>query len=174
MTARARASPSPTASPRDARPKFAWEALATSQHDVAKLLNAHWREVDVFHDDAPLDPDWTRYAQLDQFGWLGIATVRIDGEMIGYMTLIIGPHLHHKAVKWATVDVMYLHPKYRKGWTGVRLIKFVEKGLRKLEVKVFWFSVKSHFTNERGRTVEEVLKFLGFDYTEATYAKVLK
>lgn len=94
--------------------------------------------------------------------------------MVGYMTLIIGPHLHHKAVKSATVDVVYLHPKYRKGWTGVRLVKFAEKGLRKLGVRLFWFTVKAHFTNERGRTAEEVLKFLGFDYVEATYAKVLK
>lgn len=142
--------------------------------EVQRLLGSHWREVDVFHDDAPLDPDWKRYAQFEEFGWLGFVTARVDGELVGYMTIIIGPHLHHRAVKWATVDVMYLSPEFRSGWTGVRFIKIAERGLRKIGVKVFWFAVKTHFKNERGRTVEEVLKFLGFDFVEATYAKVLR
>lgn len=176
MTPRAKASPRRTASPRGVAPSvtFKWDALADVQSDVEKLLRAHWREVDVFHDDAPLDPDWKRYAQLEEFGWLGIVAARAGGQLVGYMTIIIGPHLHHKTVKWATVDVMYLAPEYRHGWTGVRFIKAAERGLRKLGIRVFWFAVKEHFRNWRGRDVGEVLKFLGFDCVEVTYAKVLK
>lgn len=128
----------------------------------------------MFHDDAPLDPDWKRYAQFEEYGWLGIVGIRADDVLVGYLTLLIGPHLHHRTTKWATVDVMYLRPDHRQGWAGVRAIKFAERGLRRLGVKVFWFSVKDHFKNERGRSVEDVLKFLGFNYVEATYAKVLK
>lgn len=177
MTPRAKASPNRTASPRVVAPKlaFRWESIVDVQPEVEKLLlRKHWEEVDVFHEDAPLDPDWKRYAQLEEFGWLGVMTARAGDELVGYMTLVIGPHLHHKTVKWATVDVMYLAPAYRAGWTGVRFIKAVEKGLRKLGIKVFWFAIKEHFKNRRGRDVGDVLKFLGFDCVEVTYAKVLK
>lgn len=176
MTRSAKASPSRVASRKAGRPSvaFKWELLSEVKADVQKLLMHHWREVDIHHDDVPLDPDWDRYAQFEAHGWLGFLTARVGGKLVGYLSVIAGPHLHHKSVKSAKVDVMWLHPDYRHGWTGVRFVRHMEKGMRKLGVKTIWFAVKVHFKNERGRSAEELLKYLGFDYVEATYAKVCK
>lgn len=171
---RAKQSPSRTASPRGAQPKFKWEAYESIQPDIVRLLAAHWREADVNHEDVPLDPNWPQYEYLDKIGWLYCASVRVGDELVGYSTVFVNPHIHHRKTIFGTVDVMYIRPEYRVGWTGVRFVRFIEKGVRKLGANVFSFDVKDHFKNERGHDVGDVLKFLGFDAVDVCYMKVLK
>lgn len=172
----ARKSPSRAASARDARPnvKFRWELLGDIQEGVTRLLETHWSETDVNHDDVPLDPNWPQYAYLEKIGWLFCASARVDGRLVGYTTVFVNLHIHHKNTKYATVDVMYIHPDYRSGWTGVRFVRFLEKGARHLGAKVMRFDVKEHFKNKRGHGVGDVLRFLGFDAVDVSYMKVLK
>lgn len=141
---------------------------------MKRLLPEHWREVDVFQADAPLNPDWERYVDFEKAGMLFIMTARAQGVLVGYLTVVVYPHLHHRDVKWATVDVMWLHPSFRKGWTGVRMLRHLEKGMRKLGAGVVWFAVKNHFKNRNARGVGELLTFLGYGEVETVFAKVMK
>lgn len=169
-------SPKLATSPQAAKPrvKLSWEKFATVVDDMARLLPTHWEEVDVFHAEAPLKPDWERYREFEKAGLLYIMTARVGATLVGYLTVLAYPHLHHKETKWATVDVMWLHPEYRKGWTGVRMIKHLEKGMQKIGARIVWFAVKKHFKNKNARGVGELLAFLGYGEVETVYAKVLK
>ena len=165
---------SPTASPKAARPKLQWERLSDIREEVKTLLPVHWREVDVFHDDAPLDPDWDRYDEYEKLGLLYVVTARIQGALIGYLSVFCYPHMHHKTQKFAFVDVLWLHPAWRKGWTGIRLIRHFERGMRKVGAGLIWFAVKDHFKNRHGKNVGDLLTFLRYEKVETVYAKVLK
>lgn len=127
----------------------------------------------MFHEAAPLSPDWERYLEFERAGWLYMVTARDGGKLVGYITVLVYPHLHHKDTKWAFVDVMYLSPENRKGWLGVRMIRHLEKGLTKLGAKVAWFGTKKHVKNKNARGVGEILTFLGYGEVETIYAKVL-
>lgn len=162
----------PAAKPEPVRLK--WEKFSDVILECKQLIIAHWKEVDIFHEDAPLLPDWKRYKQFEEAGMLFMMTARAGDRLVGYLTVLAYPHLHHKSTKWCTVDVMWLHPNYRVGWTGVRMIRHLERNMRKIGGKVIWFAVKEHFVNRNKRNVGKVLQFLGYDAVETVYAKVLK
>ena len=78
--------------------------------------------------------------------------------------LLIESHWEEVAIN---KDHIYLSPKYRKGMTGIRLMKFAEKYLRKdgASVMIINTKVKNPF--------DPILERLGFNLTERVYTKYL-
>jgi GNAT superfamily N-acetyltransferase len=65
-------------------------------------------------------------------------------------------------------DVLYLAPEYRKGTTGIRLMKTAEEELVKLGVQRIVQNVK--LTNDWG----SILERMGYKPFERIYTKVLR
>ena len=58
---------------------------------------------------------------------------------MGYSIFFITNHLHYKSTVYANNDLLYLHPDYRKGSMGLKLIKASEKFLKDKKVdKILW------------------------------------
>lgn len=144
------------------------EFLDTVEKDIKPLIQDHWEEVGFEKECIKTNPDWEAYYALEKAGVLKVFTVRDDGKFLGYMTVFVKTHLHHKAVLCATVDSLFLEKKNRKGYVGIKLIQFVEKCLKEDGVVVF---VASCFPQ---KPLEKILKRLSYKPMENVYSKLLR
>ncbi|WP_157407089.1 hypothetical protein [Janthinobacterium sp. CG3] len=135
--------------------------------EMEPILVQHWHEIALGHAQVPLDIARDRYQAMCDAGVLHVVTVRDDGVMVGYHVAIVSGHLHYLSTVHGITDVYFILPAYRKGFTGIRLFKYVEVAMRKLGVKKLITGTKRHL--DQGK----VLQFLGYSPTETIYTKYI-
>ena len=86
---------------------------------------------------------------------LKIFTVREHRKLVGYYIAFVTPSLHCKGLPQAIADVVYLHPDYRKGFTGYKLFKFAEQCLIEDGIKVL------HLTTTEANPIDAIVGKLG-------------
>ena len=143
------------------------EFINSVKSDIIPLLHLDWLEIEHRKDIREFDPDWEAYETLEEAGILKVFTVRFEGKLVGYYSCIVSPSLHSKGLLQATIDAIYLHPDYRKGLVGYKLIKFAEKCLKEDGVKIILLG-----TTEVN-PIDPLLLKLGYSKTEAKFEKVL-
>jgi len=122
--------------------KIQIETLADVRDECEDLIAEHWREIAVWQ-DIPLDPEWPMYEALEKSQRLFIYTVRTDnGKLVGYAVFLLRNHLHYKKHIWALNDIVFVHPDYRDGRIGRRLVQFWEQDLKARGVHVVHVNVK--------------------------------
>lgn len=136
------------------------------------LFRQHWAEIALNQDKVPLDPNWDQYFAYDLADILNVLTVRADGVLVGYLFVLVFPHLHYASTAFAHTDIFWLAPPYREGWAGVRMFREMEKHLKVRGVKVVAVNVKLHFEAERG-TLGPIFKRLGYKPIETVYSKYI-
>jgi GNAT superfamily N-acetyltransferase len=62
-------------------------------------------------------------------GLLRLYSVRKDGELIGYAIYTDQARHPHYPQRWATSNLIYLKPEYRRGGIGFGLLEFIEDDL---------------------------------------------
>jgi len=147
--------------------KYQQEFLNQVEDDSKYLLELHWNEVALNKEHIKLNPDWKSYYELEQVGKLRIFTARNKGTLVGYFVVIVNSNLHYKDHLFAANDIIYLHKDYRKGFTGIKLIKFAEECLREDGVSVLAINTKVH------QPFDVVLERLDFNMVERVYSKYL-
>jgi GNAT superfamily N-acetyltransferase len=145
---------------------FAVEPYSEVINEMRLMYPAHWAEVAINKDLVGLNPDYDRYSELDGQGLLHLVTARSNGDLVGYHLMIVTRHLHHKDSLSAISDITYLKPKYRKGMTGVKFLKYAFDGLRDMGVKCIHTSCKVN--HDFGKILER----LGFKEEERLYTRV--
>jgi hypothetical protein len=144
------------------------EFLVQAQDDAKDLIKLHWEEIALHKDSIKLNPDWEAYSSLEVAGKLKIFTAREGSKLVGYFVVIVGNNIHYKDHLFAANDIIYLHKDHRKGYAGIRLIKFAEKALKEDGISVLTINTKVH------QPFDKVLEWLGFNLTERVYSKYLK
>jgi GNAT superfamily N-acetyltransferase len=122
------------------------ETIAVEQYsdglieEIKPLIQLHYDEIALNKEFIPLDPDWDTYAAIAAQGRLLIVTARNEQhELIGYAVFFINQHVHYKSTRMASNDILYLLPEYRRGSTGIRLLKDSETACRARGVdKMLW------------------------------------
>lgn len=147
--------------------KYQQEFLETTHKEAKPLLNSHWDEIALNKDKIKLNPDWEAYESLEAQGKLKIFTARDDGRLVGYFVVIVGVNIHYKDHLFAANDIIYLSPEHRKGFTGIKLIKFAEKCLKADGVSVLTINTKVH------KPFDKLMDFLKFRKIERVYSKYL-
>ena len=132
------------------------------------MINLHWKEIALNQDNIKLNPDWEAYANLEAEGKLQIFTAREGDLLVGYFVVTLGYNIHYKDHLCASNDVIYMHKDYRKGFAGIRLIKFAERVLREDGVSTLTINTKVH------QPFDKVLERLKFKPIERVYSKYLK
>jgi len=147
--------------------QYQQEFLATAYDDIQELLQLHWQEIALNKDVIKLNPDWEQYEAAEKAGALRGFTARENGKLVGYFVVLVSRSMHYKDHLFATNDVIFLHPDHRKGFAGVRLIKFAADCLRSDGVSMLFINTKVH------RPFGTVLKRLGFNHVESVFSKRL-
>lgn len=119
-----------------------------------------------------MDPDWDRYFAYDLANVLHCLTVRSGGVLVGYVFVLVFPHLHYASTLWAQTDIFWLDPAYRQGLTGYRMLKETERYLKAGGVKMVCMNAKLHFETDRG-TIGRLLERLGFKPMDIVYSKFI-
>lgn len=133
----------------------------------ASLFEAHWKEIAVNQEKVPLDPDYDKYYLLEDMGVLHVVTARDNGTLVGYFVSIIETGLHYKQNVFAINDILFIHPDYRKGSVGIKLIKFTEQCLKDRGIDVLVMRHKAAHDFSR------ILERLGMTHTESVYMKYI-
>jgi len=137
------------------------EFLNQVRSDAEPLIKLHWDEIALNQDKIKLNPDWEDDNRLKIF------TARKSKQLVGYFVVLLGTNIHYKDHVFASNDIIYLHKDYRKGFAGVRLIKFAEKCLKDDGVSVLLINTKIH------RPFDKLLERLKFKPIERVYSKFI-
>ena len=115
----------------------------------------------------PLDPDYDSYMQLCNANMIKCITCRMDGELIGYATFIIKPHLHYKSWKTAFEDIYFIKKEFRKKHIGIGLLQYSEGVLKSIGVNRVIMHTKVHMDNSG------LFEYLGYRITDKIFTKIL-
>lgn len=151
---------------------YTWERFGLIAREFPPLFKQHWAEIALNQDKVPLDPHWDRYFDFDIADILNVLTVRERGTLVGYLFVLVFPHLHYASTTWAQTDMFWLHPAYRQGRAGIRMFVEMEKHLKSRQVKVVHVVLKLHFEKERG-TLAKLFTRLGYKAAETVMAKYI-
>lgn len=151
---------------------YRWERFGRIQKELPPLFAKHWREIALNQDKIQLDPSWDQYLAYDIANVLQVLTVRDEGKLVGYVFMLVHPHLHYASSVWAQSDIYWLDPAYRFGWSGIRMFREVEKGMKRLGVEVVLMNMKLHFQEDRG-TIEKLFARLKYKPIEVLWAKYI-
>lgn len=112
-----------------------------------------------------LNPDYERYQLLEDMDVLHTYVARDDDEIIGYLVVMAQEHLHHKGIKYAISDLIYVAPEHRKSMVAYNMIMIAEEDLKQLGVKrlVIAMKIKQQF--------RELLSSAGFMPSEELWEK---
>lgn len=112
-----------------------------------------------------MDVDWPAYRALQEAGIFHFYTARAEGVLLGYIGYIIAPHLHHRGVKYALCDLIYVEPASRGKMHSVNLMKHAEADLVAHGVASIGQPVKVH------HDFGPILKRQGYVLDEYYYTK---
>lgn len=144
---------------------FAVEGWSDVKDEAAPLWPLHWEEVGQNKVKMQLDPDIDKLNNLEAAGKLHIVIARDNGKLIGYHASIIDTLIHYRKILAAKGDLHWLHPDYRKGMTGIKLLKKVEETLKARGVHVMADFTKLYA--DKGAVFEH----LGYRPIERVYTK---
>jgi hypothetical protein len=142
--------------------------------ELAPLFKRHWQELGRDKQDVILDPDWDAFMAHSIAGRLRILTARAGEHLVGYIFFMIGPHLHYKSTLHATADMYWLDPKYRRGWTGIKMFRAYDDELRRLNVVRSFIGENLLFKGKRGRMMRVILKRFGYRPADVMYRKIMR
>jgi GNAT superfamily N-acetyltransferase len=148
--------------------KFGVEGFDQARLEIEDLLKLHYEEIALNKEHIPLDPDWDRYRNLIETKQAYLLTVRDDDKLIGYSIFFVTKHLHYKSSIFASNDLIFLHPNYRKGMVGVRLIQFCEQYLKEIGVAKILWHVKFN------KDFTRILHHMGYVDEDMIVGKIIK
>lgn len=132
--------------------------------EIKPLLPLHWRELGIYQDRMPLDPDWPAFQRLEDAGVLLYVALRRAGVLIGYFVGFVGPSLHYASTATCKMDLIYILPQYRHSGAGRVLLDAVKAELVRRGVKLWWMGSKDH------HPIEGFFEAYGFERQETYLA----
>lgn len=141
---------------------FSKETVFGVADEVSPLLQMHYEEVALHKDVVDLDPDWARYAAMEERGDCHVYTARHEGSLVGYAVFFLSNHIHYMGLRVASNDILFMHPAYRRGTNSIRFINWVEEQIKRLGVKKIVWHIKvkndwSAILHRNGYETEEVI-----------------
>ena len=146
---------------------FAIESIDSIKDEIMDLAKIHWSTTEwELNKDNELDPDWDRYALLENNNSLIIFTARLDGKLIGYNIFFLSMSLHYKTHYVATQNLIFIHPD-KRGF-GKYFIFYSDEKLKEIGVKKIFYILKA--ANDWS---EKLLKPLGYTLMDKIYGRKL-
>lgn len=142
------------------------EEMVTDEliEELAPLSYLSWKEVQDF-EEAIYEPNWEAYKELNSLGGVRCFTVRDKGELVGYASFMVVPHLHMRNNLHAMSDSIFILPSHRRGMVAVKLLRFAESTMREHGIKVMVLASTIQ------KDLTRLFEFLGYEFESAVYRK---
>lgn len=141
---------------------FQEEPFHIAWPEMELLFHLHWEQVALNQNTIKLNPYFAEYRRLAEAEMLQLITCRANGSVVGYTSSIVSPLLHYQHIMAGNIEMYFLHPDYRKGWTGYKLLRFTRDILLK-RCNQIATTTKVHLDNTK------VLERLGFTLIEKRF-----
>jgi len=110
---------------------------------------------------------WSRYMKAQELEILQLYTARLNGELIGYASFMVQPHMHYMDTSVGACDILYVTRQARNLGCGTEIIKFVEDDMKAMKVGFVTISVKENLD------FSPLLLENKYDLHERVYIKIL-
>jgi L-amino acid N-acyltransferase YncA len=141
---------------------FQIDSFADSIPELRAIFPEHHRELGLFRDRMPLDPDFPEYVRREAAGELLLFTGRWNGKIAAYCTVHVRPGFHYRSTMTGTTDLVYVTPEYRDRGLILPLYRKVQEELRRRGVQIWFAGWKLH--NPMGMPrLHEMLGFIPAD-----------
>ena len=140
---------------------------------VPDLLERGFGEAASAAKQHSLSVNWQEYQRLAQAGVLYICGCFAGSELVGFVGMVKLLDLWGLNGYVASVVTIYLHPSYRKGFNGYRLIRYAEKLALATGCIEIRLPVSSRSKNHRGKPRTNLFANLGYRLREVVFAKRL-
>ena len=146
------------------------EPLSDSLYQELKpLLLAEWEEVGYRKDLLKLSVDLVAMDALARAGRLAIFTLRVDGNLYGYVTFTIMQHPKYCTTLWASMLGWYVSPEARKPMISKRHLQFALQWLKQYGIQFVQGACRVDHPS-----AGKLLESEGFKPYEMGYLKVLQ
>lgn len=104
------------------------EIKATEKIDECwALLCMHREELTTHKHLMALKPDVSRYKLLEDGGMLFTLALYDEQRIVGYSVNMVVRNIHYSDLITSQNDILFVHPDYRRGMWGAKLIKETER-----------------------------------------------
>jgi hypothetical protein len=135
--------------------------------ELLPLLKDNWVRTESLIGAEPMDPAWDKYQKLDEMDLVECITARRNGELVGYIIYFLSLNMHHKTVRSAHGDLLYVKRDPGLGRVVFALIDAAEMSMRARGIKyVGWFV-------QKGSRVRKILESRGYIDDEIVMEKKL-
>lgn len=133
--------------------------------EIQALVMQHHREVARDPDQTPLDINVEQYRLLEEHGGMFILTLRHEGQLGGYMVLLVHYSLQSQTILCGMVDAYYVHPELRRLGYASELFQQMEACMRTRGVHRLFSHMKPYIAHPA------FYEKLGWHETEIIYSK---
>lgn len=144
---------------------FAVEPFSVAYPEAKELLALHWDEIAPYKELLTINPDLSMYETLERADKLCVITARQMSKLVGYIVMMLHAHHHYSHVITATEDIHFLHPDYRKGSVGLRLIAAAEAEMVRRGARLM--ALRTKVSHDHGLLFQR----LGFVAQDVVYTK---
>lgn len=142
------------------------EDAESFKEEVEPFLGAYYDET-IVDLGLAFDADFAAYIDANARGRMVCISARDDDKVVGIACFFLTPYLYSRNYILAIQDLLYILPEYRKGWTGIRLIKESEKLLKSRGVGMIDLVCRPHMDNT------SLYERLGYKYAEKRFSKLV-
>lgn len=132
------------------------------------LLRRHWDEIALNKQLMRLDPDWSRYQDIENKGNLVVLVAETPGMgLAGYSISFVHAHLHYRNLVVAQNDVIFLDKEWRTAGVGAALLAATEQECKARGARMMMFHAKPE------TALEKVLPRRGYGVQDVVFSKEL-
>ena len=147
------------------------EKIADMEEDIRPLHAEHYEETETAYMDVSFDPDYGRYKLSESEGQFVVFTVRIFGEMVGYIQYYVYRGMHSQGYYQAREDAWFLTKKHRGRNLAPALLTYAEDCLKQLGCTYVGMSSKAP---SGGPDIGNFLERRGYRPVAIYYSKQLE
>lgn len=139
--------------------------------EMVELGEGFWLQTKYYADGIEYSPEDVAHMFSFIIDNDGIAQIAVaDGKIVGFLMAIVTPFLFNAEYKSAAEIAYYVHPDYRKGGAGIRLIRQAENVGRQLGLK---YLNMVHMDDVNPERPDAVYKKLDYTLNETVFTKEL-
>ena len=142
---------------------FSIENVKDVVDDLMTLWDLHWKETEMYRNGQGFNMDVENYIKYNEVGFYILYTARDNGKMVGNCGMYVCKSMHTQKLI-ATDDTIFMMKEYRKGFNGVRFLRFVQQDLINRGVVEITMTIKS----DRVRKLYETdgYKLVAYQYSK--------
>ncbi len=133
--------------------------------EMWELFVLHREELATYKHIMKVNPDVAMYKILEDTGKIFTLALYDENKIVGYSVTLVFTHMHYSDTIHAQNDLIFVHPDYRRGRHGIKLIAETERIAKERGAKFIIFHGKE------GTKFCELMPKMGYTVHDIVFTK---